>query len=385
MTQFRRVRFTLVLWLAVTLPTASLFAATPKEERDECARNLEAIYAAIGKFRVAHKTVPDWLSDLVPDHLADVNLLVCPVTRRTGEINNYGLSDPKIATSYLYEFCARPVPAGIQGGSARTMKEWKQLQMALLGSVVPMIRCHHHDPVLNLSFGGKLFESQGSWEQDFADVVKPEDLSPQSLFRRFGGAPTGELAPLNIAAFTNCPLTASVHTRDGTEAGPSFGVFTPGVHTLSGVAFNIQGVIHLQGRSLQEVAPERYPESVNGIPVDTEAARLHFLMGAGWAADSGATVGSLVMRYDDGSTDKLDLIYDQNVRDWVHGPLTGGTGARVIWNGDINPAPDEEQNVHLYDVIWSNPNPDRRIRSVDFSSAMTDCAPFLLAITAEKP
>src|SRR3974390_726369 len=71
----------------------------------QCRQNLKRIYAAIQAYRADKKQLPNWLSDLVPQYLDDVNVLTCPVTRRTGRINNYGLQDPKLPTSYLYEFC----------------------------------------------------------------------------------------------------------------------------------------------------------------------------------------------------------------------------------------------------------------------------------------
>jgi len=38
--------------------------------------------------------LPNWISELLPKDLASPNLLVCPVSRRTGEIQNNGISDP---------------------------------------------------------------------------------------------------------------------------------------------------------------------------------------------------------------------------------------------------------------------------------------------------
>jgi hypothetical protein len=64
-------------------------------------------------------------------------------------------------------------------GPLRTNREWKRKQMGLVGSDVPIVRCLLHKPVLNLSFGGKIYESPLFWEQNFLDVVKMEDFSPR--------------------------------------------------------------------------------------------------------------------------------------------------------------------------------------------------------------
>ena len=54
------------------------------EERAACIKNLKTIYDAIQEYQRDHKSLPNWLSDLVPQYLADVNVLTCPVCRRTG-------------------------------------------------------------------------------------------------------------------------------------------------------------------------------------------------------------------------------------------------------------------------------------------------------------
>src|SRR5215471_19345093 len=55
------------------------------KEKEDCTRNLQTIYKAIEAYRRDHKNIPNWFSDLVPDYLPDVNVLICPVCRRTGE------------------------------------------------------------------------------------------------------------------------------------------------------------------------------------------------------------------------------------------------------------------------------------------------------------
>ena len=165
-------------------PPANTNEYNPSTDKDECAtcqKNLEKISAAITAYRKDHHDEPDWLSDLVPKYLADTNVLICPVTVRTGRQSPFGLLDPKIRTSYLYEFTRTPMPEVIKGafpGPKMTMREWKQQQMKVVGSEVPLVRCLLHDPALNLSVGGKVYESQVYWELNFTNVAKLEDFSP---------------------------------------------------------------------------------------------------------------------------------------------------------------------------------------------------------------
>ena len=54
--------------------------------------------------------------------------------------------------------------------------------MGLVGSVVPLVRCRHHDPVLNLAFDGKVYESPPAWERLVTNRVRRGDLTPARLF-----------------------------------------------------------------------------------------------------------------------------------------------------------------------------------------------------------
>jgi hypothetical protein len=156
-------------------------AASPAEEKTRCMQNLKRIDEAIRAYRAEKKVLPPWLSELVPRFLEDANVLICPVTLRTGKLQNFGLVDPKLATSYIYEFCNAPVPQSIGGDGQIVMRQWKQKQMGLVGDIVPIVRCHLHNPLLNLSFGGKIFESPAAWEDLVTNQVNAAELSIANL------------------------------------------------------------------------------------------------------------------------------------------------------------------------------------------------------------
>jgi len=151
-------------------------------EKEACMNNLKLIYTAIQGYQADHHDLPDWLSDLVPQYLADANVLMCPVCRRTGQVEAPPLADPKLPSSYLFEFC--PVPLGGLGinGLIHTRKEWKRQQMGLVGSQVPIVRCRHHTPVLNLAFDGRIYESPSMWELLFTNRVSAAELTPARIF-----------------------------------------------------------------------------------------------------------------------------------------------------------------------------------------------------------
>jgi hypothetical protein len=380
---YRLFSFTLVLGfiLSFSIPCG---AASQIKERDDCARNLQAIYEAVQSYRSEFQKMPNWLSDLIPNHLDKPERLICPVTQRTGEIINLGLSDPKVSTSYVYEFCDHPVPDSIHGGSNRTMMEWKQLQMALAGSIVPILRCHHHTIVVNLSFDGVIYESQESWEAAISGIVRPEHLAPKYLFDRFGFNPMNRFAMVDLSPFYNCSLTESIHTKTGAESGPNLAMIPDGEQIMGGVAFDVGGILHLQGRELKKIAPDRYPENVQNIPVNFKARRMHFLVGAGWPSADDTEVARFTLHYEGGGSAIIPIQYNREVRDWIHGVVGGQNAPTPAWSGDINPSPNDEQVIHLYRVSWDNPQPDTMIESLDLESTMQETALFVVGISAVR-
>jgi hypothetical protein len=151
------------------LPALNVSAASPAQQQAEwqqCRANLEKIGKAIESWKKEKGEVPNWLSDLVPDHLADEAVLRCPVYERAIERGLFGMKDPKLEVSYLYEFCLSPIP--FPGRSDQTtMRAWKlEQEKEFSGGVLPMVRCWLHERVLNLSYGGEIYTSGPNWEFD---------------------------------------------------------------------------------------------------------------------------------------------------------------------------------------------------------------------------
>ena len=113
------------------------------------------------------------VSNLVPKYVTDTNCLICPVLPARKRLPSWmSLLDPKGATSYSYEFSARPNSNSDPFGLAApgdTMKAWKTKQLARFGGVVPVLRCWEHDEALNISYDGEVFETSEVWERA-ADV-----------------------------------------------------------------------------------------------------------------------------------------------------------------------------------------------------------------------
>src|SRR5215469_2682448 len=171
---------------------AALTPGLAAEEKEACTRNLKVIYDAIQAYQFDHKDLPNWLSDLVPDYIFDPRVLICPVCRRTGRTESPPLADPKLACSYIFEFSPVPVGPTLPGEPTHTRREWRRRQMGLIGSAVPLVRCRHHNPMLNLGFNGTVYESPAQWELIFTNHVRPAELTVAAIF---GGSPSAEEEP----------------------------------------------------------------------------------------------------------------------------------------------------------------------------------------------
>jgi hypothetical protein len=391
-------RLTLLLSTVAALcltPPAACAADTPEDEREACRKNLETIHKAIQSYRRENKDLPSWLSDLVPKHLKDPNVLTCPSTRRTGTVNNLGTEDPRISTTYLYQFSDGPIPKVVPGGEGHTMEEWKRRQMSVVGGIVPMVRCHNHGRVLNVSFDGKLYESEGAWEGAHKDVIDTSELFPKKIFAAEAAAAAAARAKasvpsratgaasnlIDLSRFYNASLTESWHPA-GPGGAPSNNLewLPQGVQKFGGTEFDVRGLIQLASKKLDA---SRYPLNVNNIKVDQKAARLHFLHSTGWSAGDGTPICDYVIHYGNGKTETFTVKYGAHMIDWVNQAAPQDSNSIVAWSGR-SPVNNSQTLLQVYKTQWTNPNPDEPITSIDFVSSNNDPAPFLIAITAEN-
>lgn len=396
-----------LLWLvgagAVALGTTSALAQTnpPAKapgpaggDKAACKRNLKAINEAIQAYRLDHKDLPNWLSDLVPQYLADVNLLVCPVCRRTGQVEAAPLADPKLPSSYLFEFCPVPLGTAATNAPTRTRREWKRRQMGLAGSVVPLIRCRHHQPVLNLAFDGTIYESPARWELVLTNRIELEELTAARLFAdATPPAPAKRARPrfpprdpqtrkelLNLTPFYNAGLDESWQGRKGNDLAS----LPKGVQPLAGVAFDLRGIVQLRSQSS---ATTNFPQRVTGIPVRRKCQRVHFLHAAGFGtlADEGKQLGTYVVHYTTHQMRlELPIRYGLEVRNWrsLAGEPAAPAELTAAWEGKSG-AGESAQTIRLFLTTWVNVAPEVEIESIDYVSEMARPAPFLVAITVE--
>jgi len=177
--------------------------------------------------------------------------------------------------------------------------------------------------------------------------------------------------------------SASPHSRD---LGNNLAQLPAGHQIFDGIRFNVAGIIQLADGNDVTQTNNPYPASVEGIPVNRFCRRLHLLHGTVQSADDQTVVANLVLHYADGSTGKCDIIYGQQVYDWwfdgdSNPPLAGNT--KIAWVGKNPTATSKGCRIRVFKTSLFNPKPDVRIETIDFVSALTRSAPFLLALTEE--
>ncbi len=183
---------------------------------------------------------------------------------------------------------------------------------------------------------------------------------------------------LDLARFYNENLSRFGYTnpkqnlQDSTPATNAIGL-PPGIGTLAGTEFDVEGVVGM---------PQNRSTSVAGIPIHRKFARLHVLHGTGWSEPDGTKIGAYILHYPDGRQSELPIRYGEDVRDWCQGSdPKDATRAVIAWSGP-NPT-DAGGRLRLFKRTWANPRPEVEVESIDFTSTMTQCAPFLVALTLE--
>jgi hypothetical protein len=188
------------------------------------------------------------------------------------------------------------------------------------------------------------------------------------------GAEEPKLTYVDLQPQANWKLT------DG--EGNSLSALPKGEQTLAGVKFKVgAGLIQLGSPTWPDM-----PERVEGLKVGTTCSKLYFLHACHRSAKADAIIGYYTVNYDDQSQETIPIVYGKDVSNWWYGPgEPGPTRAHIAWEGANDKAKNEGANIRLYLATWKNPEPKRKVVSIDFgSTSYTGTNPFCVAITAEK-
>ncbi len=150
-----------------------------------------------------------------------------------------------------------------------------------------------------------------------------------------------------------------------------------GVNVFNGSTFRVDGLIQLQGAVMKR-NHRKYPEQIAGIPVGLKCSALHFLQGTGWSVTDGSQIAAYIIHFADGTQTEFPVLYGTDVRDWNYYADDKYKATNAVWSSQQHPV-----YFRLYASTWHNPKPDMEVKSLDFVSLVTGCAPFCLGITAE--
>jgi hypothetical protein len=196
--------------------------------------------------------------------------------------------------------------------------------------------------------------------------------------------PTGQLVPLDLSEKWNRKLVD--FSGSGLFEGNGLAELTQGERVLRGVTFRIgEGVVQLGSTR----APDQAAEA-SDIAVRRKISRLYVLHATQWGlvappVQDGTTVGQYRLRYQDGTTASLPIVFGEDVRDWWTSdggiPLARGV---VAWTGANLHTEPRGIALRLCLSVWDNPHPEKQVAAVDFVSSMdTQAAPFCVALTVE--
>jgi hypothetical protein len=183
--------------------------------------------------------------------------------------------------------------------------------------------------------------------------------------------------------FTYVDIQPQANTKLTDGDDNSLADLPKGEQTLAGAKFKVDtGYITLS------CDPRNDPGRVEGIKVGTACRKLYFLHACHNGSPLPDTIiGYYTVTYEDKSQETVPLVYGKDMANWWSGPNDGEPSrASVAWTGTNDKAKKGGANIRLYLTTWKNPEPKKKVVSIDFGA--TTCryavAPFCVAITAEK-
>jgi hypothetical protein len=196
-----------------------------------------------------------------------------------------------------------------------------------------------------------------------------------------------EITYIRLDSKANQKLVENFHGDD--DVGNDLAELPKGKQTFAGAKFMVgEGAIQLRSTMLPHM-----PEKIVGIKVDQTFAKLYVLHACGWGAagtsesvSDDTVIGQYKVHYEDNTSVVIPIAYGRDVRDWWnHDNSKPVTRGKVAWSGSNDLSRMFNVSIRLYLSTWENPQPDKKVRSIDYiATGDTAAAPFCVAMTAES-
>jgi hypothetical protein len=237
------------------------------------------------------------------------------------------------------------------------------------------------------------------------------------------------VTPVVLSEFCNVGLVQGTNKGRDKPTGDNLANL-PFTMRVESVEFQVRGVVQLASSYTKELS-SGFPKAIERVPIGHTVTRLHFLHGTVWPAKPRTPVARLTIRYADGEQTTIPVVYGVDVEELIYDPaasangeagkpawtsdetglvaLTAGKSRQAVWK--LGPRNDKDWELicygsaenlpplwrtmkegppsprrwgtRLYKLTWLNPRPQVAVSSMDYVSAMSSSAPFLLAATVE--
>ncbi|MDB6135458.1 MAG: hypothetical protein JWM59_3701 [Verrucomicrobiales bacterium] len=167
--------------------------------------HLRKLRDGIFAYKAKYGNYPEYLSQLAPEFVpADV--LRSPRGKNDFSESILGSDHPDPGMekpAYGYEF------SNLEFRDGRTFAEIKEVQRTEWGDAIPLLRVFGYDKVMNMSWGGEIYETQLNWEWDAAtlDVVDKLGWGP--------GLESGNMVKVQVRNADGMPVSGAKVWADG--------------------------------------------------------------------------------------------------------------------------------------------------------------------------
>jgi hypothetical protein len=269
------------------------------------------------------------------------------------------------------------------------MREWKQVQLGLVGSDVPIVRCHTHEKAtLNLGFGGRIFETATlDWEEAFADVVDRLDLThsrclaAHTILKRIVVPRRDPGAGATMIDLSNHYNTTLDEAWPGLEPLRPLAGLAPGLARFEGTGFDMRGAVQLRAMRPGLVP---YPVAVTNIPIRQTGRVIRLVLGTVHPTTPGIRVARCVLHLAGGRQQWFPLEYGRHLASCV-APPNENAGALMAAPGVWTSTTPDSRTARLFLCNLTNSFPDQIIDRFDLLAHEGNAGPFLVALSVLPP